>query len=103
MRKIWDRESITKAALKCETRTQFMRTYSRAYHIASTEGYLSEITGHMKEVRKPRGFWTLENLRDEIVKNGYINRTAFKKGSGSAYNIANRDGLLDELFPLENS
>lgn len=44
---------------------------------------------------KPKGYWTKERCAEEALK--YDTRTAFAKGSGSAYNAAKREGWLDDV------
>lgn len=49
----------------------------------------------MAKNRKPNGYWTEEKCAEEAKK--YIHRTAFKKGSGGAFNAASKGGFLDNV------
>ena len=46
-------------------------------------------------LRNPRGYWTFERIHTEALK--YETRSAFYKGSPSAYNAARRLGIMDEV------
>ena len=46
-------------------------------------------------MRKNKGYWTKENCKKEVLK--YSSRAEFKRGSGGAYNVAKKNGWLDEL------
>jgi hypothetical protein len=43
--------------------------------------------------KKPNGYWTEERIREEALK--YQTRSAFCKGSGTAYAYAIKEGVLD--------
>jgi hypothetical protein len=47
------------------------------------------------QLAKPRGYWTLERCGAEALK--YETRTAFARGSGSAYMTAYRKGWLEQI------
>lgn len=50
----------------------------------------------MIEVRKPKGYWTLENAIIEAKK--YKKSTDLKKNSSRAYKIICENNLIDVLF-----
>ena len=74
-----------------------MKKSSGAYASAKKNGWLDQICGHMKELKKPSGYWTKERCTLEAKK--YKKRNKFKKGSGSAFDSACRNGWLDGFFP----
>lgn len=45
-------------------------------------------------MRKPSGYWNYETCRNEAKK--YKNRNEFKHGNETAYNVARRNGWLDD-------
>ena len=54
-----------------------------------------------KEIQKPNGFWTKENVFAEAKK--YKTRTEFQKGCSRAYKVARVNGWLDEMNWLTSS
>ena len=49
---------------------------------------------------KTNGYWTYETCYEEAKK--YSTRTEFCKGCGSAYEVARKNGWMDELFPQKS-
>jgi predicted GIY-YIG superfamily endonuclease len=47
------------------------------------------------KIRKPNGYWTLDNCANEALK--YFTKIDFKNASMSAYVIANRNGWMKEI------
>jgi len=58
-------------------------------------GVREAICTHMVEVKKPKGFWTLENLQAEALK--YDNKADFREKSNPAFLIASRKKVLDQI------
>ena len=48
-------------------------------------------------MRKPRGYWTLENCQKEAAK--YATRTEWRAGDSGSYGMAYRRGYLNQCMP----
>jgi hypothetical protein len=81
-------------ALSCKTRTEFLKSYNSAYHIASDNGWLDKICETYEVIRTPKGYWTKILCLDDASK--YSRPSDWKKNSGSAYSVALRNGWLAE-------
>ena len=90
----WTKTRILKEAKQFNTRSEFKSNSSTAYGTARKKGWLEEACSHMQLKQKPRGYWTLDNIKIEAKK--YNTRGEFVKGSVSAYSIAARNNWLDE-------
>lgn len=87
-------ENNRKAALECKTRGEFMKKYSGGYQVALKNGWL-ETYDWFEQKTKPAGYWTKERVREEALK--YTVKREFRfKGKG-AYNVAERNGWLNEF------
>lgn len=89
------KQNVFEAAKKFKTKSEFKTSYNKAYQVARVNGWLNEMDW-FKEVQKPRGFWTKENVFAEAKK--YKTRNEFRKYSNGAYDVARHNGWLDELF-----
>lgn len=91
----WNKEKCQEEALKYKSKTDFIKYNGSAYASAYSNKWLSEICSHMKEAKKPNGYWNKERCAEEAVK--YNKITQFSKNSKSAYNSARRNKWLDEI------
>lgn len=91
----WSLETLMVEALKYASRKEFQQMNGAAYKAAGLLKVRDDICGHMAEIKKPKGFWTLENLHAEALK--YDNKVDFNKKSGPAYLTALRKNLLDQI------
>ena len=91
----WTLETLQAEARQFTTRSGLQKGSLSAYKAASRRNLLDDICGHMIEVQKPRGYWTLETLQVEALK--YTTRTEFQKANGSAYGAAGRMNLRDTI------
>ena len=91
----WTKERCHEEALRYSSKAEFRRLSSSAYSIAKKNGWVGEICGHMVSTRHPDGYWTKERVTQEALS--YNTRTAFCKGTPSAYNKANAEGWMDEV------
>lgn len=91
----WRRTTCEKAALKCGSKSEFQRLFSGAWAAAKKGGWINDICSHMIELRKPNGYWTKERIIDAALKSK--KRSEFKKGFPVAYNIARKNGWLEEV------
>jgi hypothetical protein len=90
----WDYDSCKKEALKYKTKIDFFKNASGACYVSARDnGWYDEITSHMKEIRKPNGYWTKENCKKEALK--YETRKEFHKNSSGCYTIADKLGYLE--------
>ena len=94
--KKWTKETVFEESRKYQTRFEFSRGSGSAYQVALRNGWLEEMNW-LKEIKKPANYWSIENVFKEAKK--YKKRGDFAIGCGSAYNVARRYNLLDELFP----
>lgn len=91
----WTNERCAVEAKKYKTRKEFKIKSSRAYGAALCNGWMDKICGHMKEIRKPAGFWTKDRCAAEARI--FDTRLEFQKSSRRAYDAAHRNGWLDEV------
>ena len=91
---IWTLDKVKGEALKFNTRNDFKKNSPSPYQIAYRNGWLDEVCSHMRSDRKPKGYWTLDKVKEEALK--FNSRKEFERES-SAYQIAYRNGWLDEV------
>jgi hypothetical protein len=89
----WTKERCTEEALKYETRMLFKEYSSSAYSSSIKNKWLDEISSHMIEIRKHKGYWTKEKCHEEALK--YDCRKYFL--TNSAYSIAANNNWLDDI------
>lgn len=94
----WTKDRVFEESKKYQTRSGFKKSCLGAYKVALKNAWLDEMDW-LKEVRKPNGYWTKEKVFEESRK--YQTRKKFDKGSSRAYEVARKNGWLDELFPKE--
>lgn len=93
----WTFEAVQQEASLYTTRTEFFKGSSGAYHAAHKNGWLDEVCPHMVAAPRPGPTtkWTFEAIQKEASL--YPTRSAFRKGSLSAYNTAHKRGWLDDV------
>jgi predicted GIY-YIG superfamily endonuclease len=91
----WTLAKIEKLAKKYKTKTEFKKEHPDACSAAYRKKWMKKIDKYFTQTRKPSGYWSKGRLK-KIAK-AYKTRTEFKKGSGSAYSIAYKNGWLDEI------
>ena len=89
----WTFEKCLQDASQYSSRSEWKQN-SKGYDTASRNGWLEECCGHMEFLTKPNGYWTLEQCREDAAQ--YSTRAEWAKDSGSAYQMAHRNGWLDE-------
>ena len=77
------------------TRRDFQEASPGAYNAAKKNGLLDTICSHMTRTSKPAGYWTKARCIREVKR--YKSISDFRKKCLSAFNIAWRNGWLDEL------
>ncbi|WP_367971659.1 GIY-YIG nuclease family protein [Vibrio scophthalmi] len=93
----WTFARALEVAKKCKTPSEFQYGTGNkgAYGAAQKNGWLPRMYAHIEEVRKPKGFWTEERVRQEALK--YKSRMEFEKNCSSAYGYALRHKLMDDI------
>jgi hypothetical protein len=91
----WTVETLQTEAIKYTSRQEFQQKNAAAYKASGQLKVRDLVCSHMAEVKKPKGFWTLENLHIEALK--YDNKVDFNRKSGPAYLTALRKNLLDQI------
>ena len=89
----WTKPMVMEVAAACDTRTEFIETYSGAYQAAVRNDYLDECCKHMKVLRKPNGYWTKRRIT--VVASLYTSRSDFMKNEPSAYKVARKTNYLE--------
>ena len=92
---IWNFENCKNEALKYDTKKKFMKNSCAAYSSAIKNGWIKKICKHMKELRKPNGYWNFKRCKKEAKK--YSSKSLFYKNSKSAYLIARKNDWLKDI------
>lgn len=95
----WTLERIQEIANKYKTRGEMSSEEPTAYDAALRLMVLDQIFSNHDNngfVTKPRGFWTLDQLKIEAKK--YSTRREMYKKYTKAYQQAEKQGFLDEIF-----
>jgi len=96
--KKWNQETCYAEARKYNSIIEFVRGSSGAYNVARENGWLEDYIWF----KRPEAYnkkWTREKCAEEARK--YSTRGDFQKNSSSAYNVASRNGWLDDYTWLE--
>ena len=95
----WNYEHCKQEALKYSSRTEFEKNCGTAYNAAWKNGWLDEFVWLISQC-KPSGYWTRDRVEEENKK--YSLRWNFQKGCSRAYQVALKNGWLDEFTWLYN-
>ena len=90
----WTLERCKEDALRFETKSAWVAGSSAVYSAAHKQGFLEECFGHMAELQKPHGYWTLERCKEDALR--FETRSDWQKGSRGAYQAAHAKGFLEE-------
>ena len=101
MERKWALAELEAEVAKFTTRGEFLKESSAAYQAAHSRELLDQLFANhpnqgYQEDRLPPGSWTLSALAAEAAK--YETRGEFSKKAQSAYVIAVRQGVIDEIF-----
>lgn len=66
-----------------------------AYIASIRNNWLDDVCLHMKELQKPKGYWTNEKCKEEALR--YNTKTDFRNKSQSAYSISKKNKWLDSI------
>lgn len=91
----WTKERVLQEARKYQTRVAFQKGARAAYQKAWKMGWIDDVCVHMKDLRKPDGYWTRKRIAEVAKK--YKTRVEFMRGEVSAYNRASKNDWLDEV------
>lgn len=90
----WTIETCIEDAKKYDNALEWRKNSNTAYVKAIEFDCLNECTKHMKELRKPNGYWTKERCIEEAKK--YQTSGDWQKTSSSSYIYARKNNWLDE-------
>ena len=90
----WTKERVFKESKKYTSRKEFRKENSSAYSVAERNRWLEEMPWLIIHC-KPNGYWTKERVFEESKK--YSTVKEFKDKCGSAYNVARKEGWLEEM------
>ncbi|URQ03382.1 hypothetical protein PVA23_5 [Vibrio phage PVA23] len=90
----WTLERLKEDALKYKTKSEWQKMSSGAYSTAHKRGLMNECCAHMTLIQRPKGYWTLERLKEDALK--YKTKSEWRKNSSGAYIAAYRQDLLNE-------
>jgi len=91
----WTLDKVREVALEYNNKKSFEKGNRSAYLIAYKNGWLDDVCSHMKSLRKPNGYWTLDKVREEALN--FNSRKDFKNGSSAAYSTARNNNWLDDV------
>jgi hypothetical protein len=95
--KYWQsKENCKKEALKYNNRTEFRINSSGAYDAAHKNNWINIICSHMISKYKINRYWNFENCLNEARM--YSRKIDFARKSSGAYDSANRNGWLNEIY-----
>ena len=95
----WTYDTCYEEAKKYKSRSGFKKKCGRAYKVASDNGWLTDyIWFERPENRRKK--WNRETCYNEAKK--YNSKNKFQIGSSSAYNVAWKNGWLDDYIWFKN-
>ena len=90
----WTKERVFEKASEYKTKFEFFKGCASAYEIARKNKWLEEMDWFVKG-KRPDGYWTKERVFEKARE--YETKSEFMKGCGSAYQIAWKNGWLEEM------
>jgi len=90
----WTKQRCMEVAASFTDLQEFLKTQATVYRAAIKNGWLPEVTGHMKQ--KKRGYWTKELCYQTSLK--HENISSFQKHDLAAYKFAYKEGWIREFF-----
>lgn len=64
----WNANTCSVEALKYSSKMEFKEKSSSAYSIANKNHWLNDMCKHMRQIRKPNGYWNKERCQEEALK-----------------------------------
>jgi hypothetical protein len=90
---LWTLESCKNDALKYTTKKLWNDSNPNAYMAAYRNGWLSECCQHMEELKKTKGYWTIEKCIEDALK--WPTKVDWMKSNPSAYKTASKNKWMD--------
>jgi hypothetical protein len=91
----WHKIAVVSSAQKCSSQKEFRERFPSAYLKALENKWLKACYSHLKEVRKPPGFWTEDNIQKVALK--CKTRVEFEKKYGSAMDAARKKKIENKV------
>ena len=92
---LWTKEHCLEKSVQCKTRNEFRLNFNGAYSASRRNGWFQEITAHMKNIIKPKNYWTKIRCKNKAVK--CKTKMEFRRHSEGAYIKAQKSGWLTEI------
>lgn len=92
----WNKDNCVESAQKFDKIINWQLGEKTAYHSALRNNWMKECTAHMKNLRKPNGYWTKELCVESALK--FETRKAWQDNEKGAYQTAYKNGWLDECY-----
>ena len=90
---VWTYETCLEEAKKYKTINEFRKNAPNAITLAIKMGWINEYKW-LNRKNKPNGYWNYEHCYEEAKK--YKTRTEFEKNNGSCYQVAAKNGWIDD-------
>jgi len=90
----WTHSRCMKSARKHQFRIDWKSADDAAYQAAKRNGWLSDCTDHMDEIKKPKGFRTLEKCKVSALQHQHLRD--WKEADPTAHYTAKNRGWLDQ-------
>lgn len=97
----WTYNKCKNDALKYKTRKDYQNNSGSSYSSALNNEWLDDICSHMKELKKPNGYWTRKRCQIEALK--YETKSELIKKSSACYDASWKNNWLDDIcIHMEN-
>jgi hypothetical protein len=90
----WTLEIVKKDAILYKTKKEWKYNSPNAYNAACDRGWYKECIQHMISDRKPDGYWTLDNCKENALL--YKTKTEWRENSLGAYDKAKTNRWLKD-------
>jgi len=90
----WTKEKCREDALRFNSKSAWKLESKHAYDKSRINGWLPELTAHMKPKKKPNGYWIKEKIMEDAKR--FDRPSDWERESPSAPVIAGRNGWLEE-------
>ena len=91
----WTKEAIKASTEQFDTFQDWCKVNHSAYQIASRNGWLLELSGHLPRARKPHGYWTKERIKESTV--GHTHYRTWYTTCHTVASLAHIRGWTDEV------
>ncbi len=89
------KKNCAKEALKYNSKSTLSKCAAGAYDSMKRHGWVKELCSHMKETKRPNGYWTKENCKKEALK--FSTKKDFEMAQNGAYCISVKNGWIKEI------